>query len=254
MNIFKLCFTTPMKPIAAIVVPYFNELQRFNEAYFDLIQSNKLFQIYFVNDGSTDGTEKLIKSHYQSCSNVKIIGYDKNLGKAQAVKYGFSQVIQDNKNADLIIGFIDFDSSIDPSELKLMIENFEDLTRKGFVNSMWAVRKKNSKNNIERNYIRHLIGRMIHFILKLRVKNIPFDTQCGLKLFDRKSAEIFSKIKFQTRWLFEIEFLKHIKNNGIDLIIMEYELNYWREINGSKVTSFISIKNILIDLHLIYSR
>ena len=67
MNSFNLCFTTPMKSIAAIVVPYFNELQRFNEAYFDSIQSNELFQIYFVNDGSTDGTEELIKSHYQSC-------------------------------------------------------------------------------------------------------------------------------------------------------------------------------------------
>ena len=240
MNIFKLCFTTPMKPIAAIVVPYFNELQRFNASYFDSIQSNKLFQIYFVNDGSTDSTEELIKSHYQNCSNVKIIGYHKNLGKAQALKYGFSQVIHD--------------SSIDPSELKFMIENFKDLTHEGFVNSMWAVRKKNSKNNIERSYIRHLIGRTIHLILKLRVRNIPFDTQCGLKLFDRKSAEIFSRIKFQTRWLFEIEFLKHIKNNGIDLIVMEYELSYWREINGSKVTSFTSIKNILSDLYSIYSR
>jgi dolichyl-phosphate beta-glucosyltransferase len=196
----------------------------------------------------------LIKSHYLSYSNVKIIGYHKNLGKAQALKYGFSQIIQDNKNTDLIIGFMDFDSSIDPNELKLMIENFEDLTHKGFVNSMSAVRKKSSKNNIERNYIRHLIGRMIHFILKLRVKNIPFDTQCGLKLFDRKSAEIFSRIKFQTRWLFEIEFLKHIKNNGIDLKIMEYELSYWKEINGSKVTSLANIKNILTDLHSIYFR
>ena len=196
----------------------------------------------------------MIKSHYLSYSNVKIIGYHKNLGKAQALKYGFSQIIQDNKNTDLIIGFMDFDSSIDPNELKLMIENFEDLTHKGFVNSMSAVRKKSSKNNIERNYIRHLIGRMIHFILKLRVKNIPFDTQCGLKLFDRKSAEIFSRIKFQTRWLFEIEFLKHIKNNGIDLKIMEYELSYWKEINGSKVTSLANIKNILTDLHSIYFR
>jgi dolichyl-phosphate beta-glucosyltransferase len=245
-----------MKPIAAIVVPYFNESQRFNSEYFDKLQSNRDIQIYFVNDGSTDETEKLLKSHYQNCKNVRLTGYKKNLGKAQAIKFGFTQVITDNNNNhykdEFIIGFIDFDSSIDPLELNHVIKIFKTQLDKSIVNTVWAVRRKNKKNRIKRKLSRHLIGRMVHYIIKLRVRNIPLDTQCGFKIFDWKSAEIFAKIHFQTKWLFEIEFLKFIQKNSIHLIVAEYELNFWRETSGSKLTSIRSIKNVLFDLRSIY--
>jgi len=241
-----------MKPIAAIIVPYFNELQRFNATYFDSIESHDNIQIYFVDDGSTDGTEEILMSRYQNSPNVKMIGYDKNLGKAHAVKYGFTQVLKQSKDCKLIIGFIDFDSSIDPKELIVIIRNFQVQVEIGAANSVWAVRKKKKENRVVRKLSRHIIGRIIHQILKLKIRDIPCDTQCGLKLFDRKSADIFTKIQFQTRWLFEIEFLKYINSNSIPLVITEYELNYWREISGSKVTTIKNIKNILDDLRAIF--
>jgi hypothetical protein len=181
-----------------------------------------------------------------------MIGYDKNLGKAYAVKYGFTQVLKENKNCKLIIGFIDFDSSIDPEELILIIRSFQVQIEIGAANSVWAVRKKKKTNRVARRISRHIIGRIIHQILKRKIRNIPSDTQCGLKLFDRKSADIFTKIQFQTRWLFEIEYLKYINNNSIPLVIVEYQLNYWRDISGSKVTTIKNIKNILDDLRAIF--
>ena len=241
-----------MKPIAAIIVPYFNELQRFNAKYFDSIQSHNNIQIYFVDDGSTDGTEEILVSHYQSSPNVKMIGYKRNLGKAHAVKYGFTQVLKESKDSKLIIGFIDFDSSIDPQELIVIIRNFQVQVENNVANSVWAVRKKKKDNSVTRKMSRHIIGRIIHQVLRLKVRNIPHDTQCGLKLFDRKSIDIFTKIKFQTRWLFEIEFLKYINNNSIQLVISEHELKYWREISGSKVTTIKNVKNILHDLRVIF--
>lgn len=241
-----------MNPIAAIIVPYFNELQRFNAKYFDSIQSHSDIHIYFVDDGSTDGTEEILISHYQNCPNVKMIGYKRNLGKAHAVNYGFTQVLKESKDSKLIIGFIDFDSSIDPQELIVIIRNFQVQVENNVVNSVWAVRKKKKENSVTRKISRHIIGRIIHQMLKLKVQNIPSDTQCGLKLFDRKSIDIFTKIQFQTRWLFEIEFLKYINSNSIQLVIAEHELNYWREISGSKVTTKKNITNILHDLRVIF--
>ena len=151
-----------MKPIAAIIVPYFNELQRFNATYFDSIESHDNIQIYFVDDGSTDGTEEILMSRYQNSPNVKMIGYDKNLGKAHAVKYGFTQVLKQSKDCNLIIGFIDFDSSIDPKELIVIIRNFQVQVEIGAANSVWAVRKKKKENRVVRKLSRHIIGRIIH--------------------------------------------------------------------------------------------
>ena len=78
----------------SIVIPLLNEEESLNELYHwiaDVMQSNGfLYEILFIDDGSTDDSweviEKLAKQHRE----VKGIRFLKNFGKSQALHAGFA--------------------------------------------------------------------------------------------------------------------------------------------------------------------
>ena len=78
------------------------------------------------------------------------------------------------------------------------------------------------------------------------VLKIPnYDTQCGIKLFERKLAlQLFAR-PFVSKWLFDIEiFIRTMEQTGmVDYTqnVKEVPLHEWREVAGSKLklTDFI---------------
>jgi hypothetical protein len=67
---------------------------------------------------------------------------------------------------------------------------------------------------------------------------MPFDTQCGLKIFflDEQLLEVLST-PFKTRWLFELEIISRWNAKCVYPIrIWEEPVISWKEITGSKIT------------------
>lgn len=77
------------------------------------------FTIHAVNDGSTDSTLALLKSHYQGNPKVKILSIE-NSGKVNALNHGIA-----NSSAP-ILTFIDADTQVNPTILKVIAQGFRD--------------------------------------------------------------------------------------------------------------------------------
>ncbi|MFC1624678.1 glycosyltransferase family 2 protein [Candidatus Omnitrophota bacterium] len=102
----------------SIVVPVYNE----SDTIAKIISAVKAAsvdmdkEIIIVDDGSTDGTSKVLESLKEKDETIKIFHHDKNGGKGAALKTGFANVSGD------IILVQDADLEYDPREYKALID------------------------------------------------------------------------------------------------------------------------------------
>ena len=79
----------------SIIYPVFNEEKRLRKTFLDIIKFGKSNQFLkkeyiFVNDGSSDQTLSIIKNEFKNNKNIKVklVSYNKNMGKGYALKRG----------------------------------------------------------------------------------------------------------------------------------------------------------------------
>ena len=79
----------------SIVIPLLNEQESLNELYdwiAQVMQSNHfLYEVIFIDDGSTDGSWETLTQLSASHKEVKAIRFFKNFGKSQALHAGFKE-------------------------------------------------------------------------------------------------------------------------------------------------------------------
>jgi len=243
-----------------LVVPVFNESHRWQDAYWNDLFSLDWVRWIFVDDGSVDQSyEKLSK--LPKPTRYEILRLPTNHGKGEAVRAGIlhffeSQEVdidfsrQHSDQSCKLIGFIDADGSITKfdilrifkvAESKIILET--DLVRNNSglpANAVWASRVALKGRNIERKFSRHYIGRAINTFLSPNFNSIPYDPQCGFKIFE-VSPEFRKALQepFVTRWFFDLEIiLKWQRENNSALNIWEEPLETWKEISGSHLSVF----------------
>ena len=84
-----------MKQSLSIIFPIYNEQNRIEKSFSNIekfVQANTAFdlEIIFVNDGSSDNTDAVIKKFLKNTNNklYKYINSKKNMGKGYALKLG----------------------------------------------------------------------------------------------------------------------------------------------------------------------
>lgn len=113
-----------MKKIS-VVVPMYNEsevISTFTNELFKILDnlSNYLFEIIFVNDGSTDNTLDLMKLEQEKHSDIIIVNLSRNFGHEPAVAAGLHHV-----SGDAVIP-MDADLQDPPSLIPEMIAKWEE--------------------------------------------------------------------------------------------------------------------------------
>ena len=109
----------------SILVPAYNEASSIPELYRDILENaekldNANWNIWFINDGSTDQTEETILKLMGLDNRVHIISFRKNFGKSAALQAGFRHV-----NGDIIFT-MDADLQDDPAEFHRFIEKIDE--------------------------------------------------------------------------------------------------------------------------------
>ena len=83
------------------------------------------------------------------------------------------------------------------------------------------------------------MGRVFATIASILLNLVVYDTQCGLKIFRKETAQKVFQNPFLSRWLFDIEIIERLKliYNQKDLlgIMKEIPLDDWVEKGNSKV-------------------
>lgn len=232
------------------MIPCFNEELRINEQeYLNFSGAYPDHLILFINDGSTDNTQRLVEKLISQRTNVKLFSQEKNNGKAEAVRNGIRHAL-DNFSFRFI-GFMDADLSTPLQEclvLKKELENNPELVM------VMGSRVQMLGKVIRRNLFRHWFSRIIATLICKVLDEAVYDTQCGAKLFSKSAAEKLFNDKFLSSWLFDVEILarlkKHAGHEKFKLSVKEVPVSEWTEKENSKL-KYHSVFRVLLDLYKI---
>lgn len=215
------------RPHLAVVIPAYNEDQRIQRtleataAYLD--KQPYEYQVIVVNDGSTDGTNRVVNEFCADHPPFKLLAYEPNRGKGYAVRKGMLQA-----NADLEL-FCDADLATPIEEIaKLMwaIENGADI-------AIGSRPLRGSNLVVRQPLYREMLGRGFNKLVQLLGVPGIQDTQCGFKLFKRDAAhDVFSRCTLDG-FSFDIEALYIARFLGYK--IAEVPI-VWSHQPGSKVS------------------
>lgn len=220
-----------------IVIPCYNEEKRL--AGDELLTfSNQTADIDFllVNDGSTDGTTKLIDElDRKRPDKIKTLHLTANQGKGEAVRQGLLKAL-DGKYG--IVGYWDADLSAPLSEI---LRLRQVLVKHQALDAVIGSRVKLIGRSIERQTWRHYTGRIIATLISMALRLPVYDTQCGAKLF-RASAKLKELLMepFLTRWLFDVEILARsllsfARHGNMSLTFYEEPLEVWTHVGASTI-------------------
>jgi dolichyl-phosphate beta-glucosyltransferase len=215
-----------MNPVA-IVVPCYNESERFPVGKVrDFIVRGSI-DFVFVDDGSRDATFELLESLRRDCPNrVTVLRQPINRGKGEAVRVGMLQAMNDGY---AYVGFWDADLATPLEEIPNLLEVLHDQR----IQIVFGSRVRLLGRKIEREPARHYLGRVFATTVSLLLGIPVYDTQCGAKLFRVTAAtrRLFDR-PFLSRWVFDVEILaRHGSTDGI----YEFPLHAWKDVQGSKL-------------------
>ena len=97
-----------------IVVPCFNEEKRLDLPQLKGLADSGRIHLLFVNDGSTDGTGRLLAELSETSDAIATLDLSVNVGKAEAIRLGLLRCIDLDAT---ITGYYDADLATPPTEL-----------------------------------------------------------------------------------------------------------------------------------------
>lgn len=219
----------------AIAIPCYNEADRLqSEVFIEFVRQHHDVVFIFVDDGSTDNTAHLLDTIAKSePNNCRVIRFDKNKGKGEAVRQGALSAIASGAT---YFGYWDADLA---TPLSAIPDFLQELERKSGLLVVMGSRVQLLGRRIVRKRYRHYLGRVFATFASMILKLPVYDTQCGAKLFlANESVALAFKEPFISRWVFDVEIIARLmSDNRVDsnIAIYEYPLLEWCDVGGSKI-------------------
>jgi glycosyltransferase involved in cell wall biosynthesis len=169
-------------PEISLVVPVYNErdnLAPLTDEMMKVMEDlGRSFEVLFVNDGSTDGSDIVLKSLRTSDPRIRILTFESNSGLTAAMAAGFGAARGE------IIVTLDADLQIDCHDIPLLLEKLaSDDAVVGY-----RARRKDT-------WVRRASSRIANAVRNAVSEDDIIDTGCSLKAFRR---EALSSIKLYT--------------------------------------------------------
>ncbi len=233
------------RPVLSVIIPAFNEEERMGAVLAHTLEylrgRGEPFEVIVVDDGSSDGTARLVEDAQSSYPELRLIRLTVNQGKGNAVKTGVSQA------EGRYILFTDADGSTPIEEVERLLAEVE----KGADVAIGSRALASRAVTVDAKWYRKLPGRIFAFCAnQLLIPGIK-DTQCGFKLFTAEAAEYLFQRQEQKRWSFDLELLYVGQRAGMH--ISEVPVN-WKHAEGSKVNVLADGLKMLREMLIIRQR
>ncbi|EDV24528.1 Dolichyl-phosphate beta-glucosyltransferase, partial [Trichoplax sp. H2] len=247
----------PASVDVTIVVPSYNEEKRLPVMLDETIeyfrkrkQKNRSFsyEIIVVDDGSKDRTTQVALEYVKGSGtdSIRVLTLDYNRGKGGAIRIGalssrgrYILMV----DADGATKFEDIEK-LEHAAMKLNKDYSKDCPIVVAGSRAHLEEESMAERTIFRTFLMHGFHLLVRFLCVKGVK----DTQCGFKLFNRVAADILFHSMHVNGWAFDVELLYIAET--LRMPIAEVGVN-WTEIEGSKMTPFLSWAQMGRDLIII---
>ena len=160
----------------SIIIPLLNESESINELndwIFKAFTGTDLeFEIIYIDDGSNDSSWSIIEEIAKSKINVKGISFNRNYGKSQALRVGFSQAIGE------YVATLDADLQDSPEEIPIMINKLIESNLDMI--SGWK------KKRYDSFFVKTLPSYLFNLVARLFSGIRLNDFNCGIKVYRKE--------------------------------------------------------------------
>ena len=189
----------------SIVIPCYNEEENIMSFYNEIkntleqLKSRYTYELIFINDGSEDKTEEIIKKLREEDKYIRLISFSRNFGKEAAIYAGLNSAIGN------YIVLIDADLQHPPSTILEMIKEMEEGTY-----DVVATRRKNRKGEpVYKRFFSKIFYKIMKCFIPMEqnvqdfriMKKEVVDAILSLKEYNRFSKGIFTWIGFKTKFI-----------------------------------------------------
>ncbi len=163
-------------PELSVVIPVFNEAENLEPLWAELRNVldgvGRAYEVIFVNDGSSDGSEEVIKRLAAANSAVRYVLFETNCGQTAAFDAGFKAA-----RGALVIT-MDADMQNDPHDIPAMLERIGEYdVVVGWRHNRQDTAFKRFQASFARRYRQKRLGDRFH------------DVGCSLKVYRRECLE-----------------------------------------------------------------
>src|SRR3989449_2170767 len=123
------------EPLVSVVVPAFNEAAIVEKnlaalcRYLESLEDEYRWEMVFINDGSSDGTGRLVEAFARGRNNIRVLHHAVNFGLGQAFKFAFKHC-----RGEYIVT-MDLDLSYSPDHIRRLLSRIRETRAKVVVAS-----------------------------------------------------------------------------------------------------------------------
>lgn len=224
----------------SLVVPFFNEesvlAKKIPEMHRFALENLKNFEIFFVDDGSSDSSNTITRSYIRRFSNLHIITHKKNLGRGAAISSGF------RKATGNYVGYIDCDLEI---KLSYILQALRKLEQYDVV----IASKFQPGSRIETSLFRRISSILYNKIVQIILRSRVADHQAGLKFFRKDTLDVLLPLTKEQVWLWDTEILYLAQRMQYKVFEIPIKIRYgYRNLRASFFLDFLKLPFILLQL------
>ena len=224
----------------SVVIPCFNEEKRIGKTLSQIItylnQQSYTSEIRIIDDGSTDRTADICRSHQPEFPRLYINHISPNHGKGYAVRTGMLE----SKGAYIL--FSDADLSTPIAEVEKLLSGINTNSADIAIGSRSMPR---SDVTVHQPWYRERMGKMFNGFVQYFVLPGFIDTQCGFKLFTRAVAEDVFQQQQIWGFAFDVEILYIAHQRGYRTVEVPI---HWENSPLSKVNPVLDSSRMLYEL------
>lgn len=211
-------------PEVTAIIPVFNDKRSLEIAIPQSVEylsrTTEEFELIIAEDGSTDGSDDLVRRYEQQDSRIRLLHNDERLGRGKALNRAISE------SRGKIVCYYDVDLATDMHHLPELVHAIRDGA------DIATGSRLMPRSDIVRTRGREIASRSYNFLVRLLLQSSLHDHQCGFKAFNKERIIHLLPSVNSNHWFWDTELLVRAQRNGF--IVREFPVR-WRAGKGTTV-------------------